>query len=761
MKAEEFVRGQGRYLADLPDQDCLHVAFVRSPHAHAKIGEIRAPKSSALITMCTGVDLLADINPFRVVAPGHLDYEWYPLAHDRALFVGEPVAAVVAKTPYIAEDLAAEVEVEYDPLEAVTNLDESMAGETVLHVQLENNVLFNLSVNEGATTDTFAAAHLVVEQEFEYPRQNALPLETRGVLARFDPRDQRYTVFTSTQIPHLIRSALSQILNVNEDAIRVIKPDVGGGFGLKGQLFPEEVVLPALARKLDHPLKWIEDRRESLIAGGHAHEERLHLSAAFDADGALLATKSLIDGDSGAHSTFPFGAGLDPLTGALNIFGAYRHKTAEFTARAFASNKAPAVSYRGVGQIQSVFAVERLMDIAADRLKMDPAELRKRNLYTKSEFPVTSPGGNEFDTGAYRETLEIALDRADYQGLRREQETARREGRLYGIGLATFNEVSGVSIFGYDGASIRIDPDGQVKAFLSTGSSGQGHEKVYGRLVAEAIGISPELVQVLEGDTDFCPVGAGTYASRSMVTTGNLLESAARELRDKILMIGGLLLSPDGLIPLEHVNNELLIADGVISLVRDPTATVTFEAVAQLAHMKDFNFSLPQELVQAGLESTHYEQHKTVYSNSSAVAAVEIDPETAQLSIRRCVIIGDCGRIFDPPTVDAQLVGGAAMGLGCALFEHLRYDDNGQILTASLMDYLVPVSTDIPQFEIGHLETPSTFSANGTKGMGEGGTMAIPAVLANAVADALMEKGLLLNKIPLSEEYIFQLLRTV
>ena len=219
MKAEEFVRGQGRYVADLPDKDCLHVAVVRSPHAHAKIGEIRAPKSSALITMCTGVDLLADINPFRVVAPGHLDYEWYPLAHDRALFVGEPVAAVVAETPYIAEDLAAEVEVEYDPLEAVTNLDESMAGETVLHVQLENNVLFNLSVNEGATTDTFAEAHLVVEQEFEYPRQNALPLETRGVLARFDPRDQRYTVFTSTQIPHLIRSALSQILNVNEDAI--------------------------------------------------------------------------------------------------------------------------------------------------------------------------------------------------------------------------------------------------------------------------------------------------------------------------------------------------------------------------------------------------------------------------------------------------------------------------------------------------------------------------------------------------------------
>jgi carbon-monoxide dehydrogenase large subunit len=760
MKTEEFVRGQGRYLADLPDQDCLHVAFVRSPHAHARVGEIRAPESSALIAMCAGVDLLTDISPFRVIAPGHLDYDWYPLAHDRVLFVGEPVAAVVAETPYIAEDLAAEVEVEYDPLDAVTTLDESIAGQTVLHAELEDNVLFNLPVNEGGTADTFATAHLVVEQEFEYPRQNAVPLETRGVLARFDPRDQRYTVFTSTQIPHLIRSALSQILNVNEDNIRVIKPDVGGGFGLKGQLFPEEVVLPALARKLGRPLKWIEDRRESLMAGGHAHEERLHLSAAFDADGNLLATKSLLDGDSGAHSTFPFGAGLDPLTGALNIFGAYRHKASEFTARAFATNKAPAVSYRGVGQVQSVFAVERLMDIAAGQLKLDPAELRKLNLYTNSEFPVTSPGGNEFDTGSYRETLEIALDRVDYTGLRREQETAREEGRLYGIGLATFNEVSGVSIFGYDGASIRIGPDGQVRAFLSTGSSGQGHEKVYGRLVAEALGISPELVRVIEGDTDFCPVGAGTYASRSMVTTGNLLESAARELRDKVLMLGGLLLCQDDLIPMENAANELRIADGVISLVRDPTATVTFEAVAQLAHMKNFDFPLPQELVEAGLESTHYEQHKTVYSNSSAVAAVEIDPNTAQFSIRRCVIIGDCGRIFDSSTVNAQLVGGAAMGLGNALFEHLRYDSNGQILTASLLDYLVPVSTDIPQIEIGHLETPSTFSVNGTKGMGEGGTMAMPAVLANAVADALMEKGRLLNKIPLSEENIFQLLQT-
>ena len=760
MKTEEFVRGQGLYLADLPDQDCFHVSFVRSPYAHAKVGEIRAPKSDALVAMCTGVDLLADINPFRVVAPGHLDYEWYPLAHERALFVGDPVAAVVANSPYVAEDLAAEVEVEYEPLAAITNLDQSMAATTVIHTQLEDNLLFNLPVNEGATADTFATAHLVVEQEFEYPRQTALPLETRGVIARFDPRDQRYTVFTSTQMPHLIRAALSQILNVHEDAIRVIKPDVGGGFGLKGQLFPEEVVLPALARKLDHPLKWVEDRRESLMAGGHAHEELLHLSAAFDAEGSLLATKSLITGDSGAHSTFPFGAGLDPLTGALNIFGAYRHKVSEFQARAFASNKAPAVSYRGVGQIQSVFAVERLMDIAADRLKMDPADLRKRNLYTKDEFPVTSPGGNEFDTGAYRETLEIALDRADYQSLRREQEDAREEGRLFGIGLATFNEVSGVSIFGYDGASIRIDPDGQVKAFLSTGSSGQGHEKVYGRLVAETLGISPELVQVIEGDTDFCPVGAGTYASRSMVTTGNLLESAAQELRQKILMVAGLMLSPDGQIPPERVDTELVIADGEISLVRDPTATVTFEAVAQIAHMKNFDFPLPQDLVQAGLESTRYEQHKTVYSNSSAVAAVEIDPETAQLSIRRCVIIGDCGRIFDPPTVDSQLIGGAAMGLGCALFEDLRYDDDGQILTTSLLDYLVPVSTDMPTFEIGHLETPSTFSANGTKGMGEGGTMAIPAVLANAVADALMEKGVLLNRIPLSEENIFQLIRT-
>ena len=753
MTREQLIRGEGQFIADLPDADCRWVAFVRSPHAHARVLSVLPPEGARDVTLVTGRDLAGSIQPLRVQAPGLNVYDWHPMHPERALFVGDPVAAVVADSPYEAEDLADAVRVEYEPLPAVTSLEAAAGNETTIHPDLSDNVLFKFALNEGAATEAFASADLVVERTFRYPRQTAVPLECRGALARYDPREQRFTLWTSTQVPHYLRNGLSQILGVPEDAIRVIRPDVGGAFGLKAQLFPEEVILPWLARETGGALKWVEDRRENLLASVHAHEGTLTLGAAFDGDGNLRAARARAEGDAGAHSVFPFGAGLDPFTTVINLFGAYRHEIAEIDATGYATNKAPAGSYRGVGQVLAVFAVERLLDIAAGELGLDPAEIRRRNLLRTDDFPHTTPTGNAFDTGNYQETLRMALARADYDGLRAEQRTATTAGKRLGVGVGTFNEVTGVTLYpGYDGARVRIAPDGTIQGFMSSASSGQGHAEVYGRLIAEELGVPRERVQIVEGDTDLCPPGSGTYASRTAVTMGNTLTLASQDLRRKLLKVAALMLKFEGELSDARVERELTIADGRICLAEDPATGVDFDEVVQAAYLQTLDFALPQEIVEAGLEVTRYEKlPQNVFSNTAIVAAVDVDTETGHFEIRRLVMVGDCGRILDRETVDGQAIGGAAMGIGCGTLERLAYDAAGQLLTASLMDYLVPTAMEVPPIEVGHLETPSSVTRNAAKGMGESGTMGIPAVLANAVADAL---GAEVTELPLSEERI-------
>lgn len=749
---ERFIRGQGQYLDDLPHQDCLWAAFVRSPHAHARIQSVRCPEALAgsLVALVTGRELAGRLQPIKLEAPGLKAYDWYPMQPEKALFVGDPVAVVVARDRYQAEDLANAIEVDYELLAAVSSMEEALAANVAIHPEVPDNIFFKMVFNQGGTKELFAQADLVVERTFYYPRQTAVPLECRGVIARYDPREERFTVWTSTQVPHHVRAGLAQALGVGEEKVRVIRPDIGGAFGLKAQMFPEEVILPWLARELGAPVKWVEDRRENLLASVHAHEEEVKLAVAFMRDGTILAVRAEIKGDAGAHSVYPFGAGLDPFTTAISLFGAYRYKALEFDAVALATNKTPAASYRGVGQNAAIFAAERIIDIAACQLGIDPAELRLRNLLSAQDFPYTAPSGSVYDTGDYRATLQLALERAGYDRLREEQRQARQKGRLLGIGIATYNEVTGVTLYpGYDGVTVRIDPDGRVYGLLSTASSGQGHPEVYGRIIARELGIPPERVHIIEGDTDLCPVGTGTFASRSAVTIGNLLLMACQDLRGKLLQIAALMLKAE---------EELAIREGRIHVVSDPSAGVTFDEVVRAAYLRTPGFALPRE-VEPGLEVTRYDRlPQNVFSSTSMIALVEVDPESCKLAIRRYAVVGDCGRILDRETVDAQLVGGVAMGIGCAVFEQLVYDESGQLLTGSLMDYLMPIATEVPSIEVEHLETPSTVTLNAAKGMGESGTMGVGAALANAVADALADKGAELTHLPLSEDLIYRLL---
>lgn len=758
-----FVQGIGRYLDDITPDGCLYVAFVRSPYAHARVHAVRCPESAAahLVALVTGRELAPKLHPLRVEGPGLNAYDWYPLHPEKALFVGDAVAAVVARTRYEAEDLVDAIEVDYEPLPAVTSTGEAAEAKTAVHGQVPDNVLFRRVFNAGATSEAFSQADLVVERTFRHPRQTAVPMEGRGVLATYDAREGRFTVWSSTQIPHVIRTGIAEVLGVPEDRVRVIRPDVGGGFGLKSQLLPEEVVLPWLARELGAPVKWVEDRRENLMASIHAHEEQVGLAVALKRDGTLLAVRAETRVDVGAHSLYPISASLEPMTTSTSLFGAYRFEALEFEAIGFATNKAPVGGYRGVGLNAAVFATERILDIAADELGLDPAEIRLRNLLSAQEFPYKGPAGRIYDSGAYREALQLALRRIDYQRVREEQRVERRKGRWLGIGIATYNEHSGTGsrdyrtrgitvLPGYDGATVRISPDGNIYGLLSSSSTGQGHSRSYRSLIAEELGVSPERVHIIEGDTDQCPTGSGTFVSRSAVTMGSSLLLACRDLRAKLLMIAAHMVGAE--------QQELAIKDGAIYAAGDPSKSVTFQEVVRAAYLRTPYFTLPAG-IEPGLEATrYYDPPQQVFSNSAHIALVEVDPETCELTIRRYVVVEDCGRVLDRDIVDGQILGGVAQGIGCALLEGLTYDESGQILTASLMDYLVPTATDVPPIELDHMETPSTVTLNGAKGVGESGVIGVGAALANAVADALGDRGAELTELPLTETRIFHLL---
>jgi aerobic carbon-monoxide dehydrogenase large subunit len=748
--------GQSLFVDDLERPRMLYAAFVRSPFGAARIENISAQNALEL----PGVEVVitpSDLDGVPGLRPLlHRDEfvatEMPLLAGEMIRHAGEPVAMVLADSPHAAEDGAEAVAVDYEPLEPVISLEAALAGDArAVHEGAEGNVLLDVPGPEDPEVDAaFEQAPIVVEATFTTGRVAAVPMEGRACMAEWDGREDRLVLYTSTQVPYIVRTALADILGLPQQRIRVVAPDVGGGFGLKCVVSREEALVSIAAQRLRHPVKWTEDRQENLTAAFHGHEQRYEASAAFDEEGKLLALRADIACDVGAYSCYPFTCGVEPLMAATEMPGPYRLTRYWSRARAVTTNKAPMAPYRGVSRPQITFVMERLMQKAAKRVGVDAAEIRRRNLIT--EFPYESPTGVVYDPGSYIECLDKCAEALDLGTWAERQGEARREGRLLGLGLSCFAERTGYGTRafalrkmgitpGLDNAHLRMDPSGNVTVMVGTCGHGQGHQTTLAQIAADQLGIDPSKIAVRQGDTESTPYGWGTFASRSLVIGGGATKRAAALLAERIKEAAGHLL--------EASAGDLELQDGKVCVRGSPDRFIEVAEVARAAHLEA---QLLPEGEAGTLDASAGFDPPGTFSNATHGAVVEIDPETGDVRIDRYVVAEDCGVMINPMIVEGQVRGGVAQGIAAALYERFVYDEEGQPVTSTLMDYLVPTATEIPHVEIMHLETPCAFSETGAKGVGEGGTMGAPAAVACAVADALAHLDIEIDHLPVTPD---------
>ncbi len=768
-ETSRMVQGRGKFLDDIKLPGMCHAAFVRSLHAHANIKQINcdeALKIPGAIAVLTPEEVLPYVEPVRPAAPGSSDfarpYDRYPLPPGKVVFVGEPILAVAAETPHIAEDMLEAITIEYEPIPAVTDVDQSLAPDApTIHQGMADNIVFYREFGGGDTDKAFQQAELVLEKTFQFPRQTAVPLEGRGVIASYDRGQDHLTIWTSSRSPHQSRNVFATVLRLPEHSVRVISPDTGGEFGIKGTGYPEAIVLAFLSKKIDRPVKWVEDRMENLLACAHAHEQRVHVSVAAGGDGKVLGIRSKVLVDQGAHCLGPTSAGLEPMTTGQSIVGPYRIENYWCQAYGILTNKCPGGPYRGVGTIQGVFVIERIMDMIAQALGLDPAEVRDRNFIQPHELPYDTAAGRLYDSGDYPGSLEKLLNLSEYQELRQAQQKARSSGEYVGIGISCFVEHTSTGsqdyhkrgVYGlpaFDSATVRVDASGYVTVGVSARSTGQGHESVFANLVARELGVAYETVKILEGDTDATPFGSGTGVSRSAVSTGGAIRKAVHDVKLKVLELARFFL--------DHEEGDLDIANGEIFVMADPSRRVAIARVAGAAYDASREVSLPESF-ERGLQATRsFDPPHQVFGNGAHLAVVRIDPETGLVNLEKYFVVEDCGTIMDHVIVESQVVGAVAMGIGNALYEELRYDEEGQLITGTFMDYLVPTSMDIPGIQTLHTETPSPFTEGGVKGVGEAGTVGAYTAVANAVADALLPLGIELTEPPVGPARVWDLI---
>ncbi len=586
-------------------------------------------------------------------------------------------------------------------------------------------------------------------------------MEPRGCVAHYDRAFKSLTLWTSTQIPHIIRTLLADLLSLPEHRLRVIAPDVGGGFGIKVHLYSEELILSALALHLQGAVKWIQDRREEIMTNVHCRDHCHRVQAAVREDGVITGIQARILADMGAYMSQPFGGGLESTGAARMLLGPYKVTQYRYEAYSTVSNKSPRGAYRGVSMPICTFIMERLMDTIAQRAGLDPAEVRRRNLVQPDDFPYVNALGVMYDSGSFEESLQRALEAVDYPALRAEQQRLRAEGRYLGIGIACYVEITaqnseamqarGVKrVPGYDTSTVKVEPTGKVMVSSSVIAEGTGKETALAQIVADELGLELADITVILGDTSQTPYGSGTWSSRGAVGAGGSCFRASRKIRSKMqdIVASHMEANPD----------DLALRNGRFAIKGTPSIFMTFEDAARLAYMVS-NEALP-EGIEPGLEVTdYYDPPRQTVSNATQVVVAEVDIETGQVSLRQCVIVHDCARMINPMLVDGQMHGGVAQGLGQGLYEAVRYSEQGQVLSASLLDYLVPTATEMPFMQVSHLETLSPLTEGGIKGMGEGGTIRTPAAIANAVADALAPFGVQITNLPVTPELIRDLIR--
>jgi carbon-monoxide dehydrogenase large subunit len=743
--------GRGRFTGDLTRPGLLHAAFVRSPHAHARLGGVDAAEARQAPGV-HGVFTAADLGHPYLLAMLERD-EFVPtpmpiLAGDRVRFTGEPVAIVVADDAYRAEDAAELAEVDWDPQPAVASIEAATAaGAARLHDR--GNCLVDLLMfDDERLPQVFAAARVRVSATFASGRVAALPLEGRACLAEWDDRDDQLVMHVSTQVPHQVRSGVAQALGLPERSVRVIAPDVGGGFGLKCVVGREEVAVAAAALRLRRPVSWAEDRQENLTAAFHGHEQRYRVTAAFDEHGRILGLDAEIDCDTGAYSVFPFTCAVEPLMAATELPGVYKVPAYRARGRAIATSKAPAAPYRGVSRPQIVLVMERLMEKAAEELGLDPLQVRRVNLIGRHEFPYTGINKITYDEGSYRESLDLAEEQVKIKDWTDERGRLRAQGNLAGIGYACFSERTAYGTPtmsqrrmrmtpGYDTALVRMDPTGEVIVTTGTCGHGQGHETTFAQIVADRLGIHPDQVRLRQGDTDLASYGWGTWGSRSLVIGGGAAALAADAVAARLRKIaaGQLEASPA----------DIELAGGAARVRGDETASI---AIAELARMVHFQAHRVGADLRYALEERATFDPPGTFSNACHAAMVVIDPGTGAIRLHRYLVVEDCGVVINPVVVDGQVRGGVTQGVAAALLERVCFDADGQPVSTTLMDYLAPTAAEMCPVDIIHLETPSRFSETGAKGMGEGGTIGAPAAVLNAVNDALSGTPVRFDHIP-------------
>jgi CO/xanthine dehydrogenase Mo-binding subunit len=748
---ERLLRGTGRFVADIAPPGTLSVAFVRSPHARARILHVDTSVASTatVVRVLTAADLSGVNKPLPVMAPSpdlvH-PVTQRPIATEHVSYQGEIVAVVVAADRYQAEDAAGLVETRYEILPAVTDASAALAAHApIVHPGCASNLIGSSHATVGDPARASADAHITVSLSLEIARSSALPLETRGVLADYDDTQDLLTVYSSTQIPHRIRSGLAEMLSRGEERIRVIAPDVGGAFGCKLCLYPEEVIVSFLALMLRRPVQWIEDRHEHFVATGHARGQVHNVQLAVRSDGTILALRDRFVHDGGAYA--PYGIRL-PLVTLTSLMGPYRIPAMDVSFDAVFTNKTPVIPYRGAGQPEAVFVIERALDHAARVLGLEPFEIRRRNMIPPEAFPYDTglgyPGAGavRYDSGNPSAVLDDVAARVDLPAFRAAQTRARGTGRFLGLGVACCMEGTGAGTF--EGATVRVEGSGVVTVASGLCSQGQGHETIIAELCAAALGVSLDRVQVRLGDTQAIAYGGGTWGSRAAVFVGSAVTEAARRVRDRATRVAAKLLEADPA--------DIRWGDGEAFVAGAPHRRVTLATLAQAAASARGPRLFPDS---PGLEATHYFSPDAItYGQGAHAVIVEVDVETCQVRIVRYIVAHDCGRVLNETIVEGQLVGGIAQGVGGALYEELCFDREGQILNATLADYLLPTAGDLGPIEITRRVTPSALNPHGIKGVGEAGIIPAAAALASAIEDALSSWGIRITRVPVTPPWL-------
>jgi aerobic carbon-monoxide dehydrogenase large subunit len=755
-----LLRGEGRFVDDIKLPGMLHAAFVRSPHAHAAIAGIRTEAAAArpgVARVLAFADLERWMKPlplFGAIPPGlaaRVDVTMkqvvqLAMARDRVRHVGEIVAMVVADSRALAEDAAELVDVDYEPLPAVVDmLAGAEAGAPLIHSEWGDNVALRFKTGFGDAAGALKAADVRVHERFYVQRYVGMPMETRGVVAQWDARDGSLTTWNGTQVVHFVQQGLVAALGLPAHKIRVIAPDVGGGFGTKATGYPEDLLIPAAAILCRRPVKWTEDRREHMMAAAHARHQVHDIEIAARRDGTMLAVRDRIWVDLGAYNSWGI---VLPYNTVAHLLGPHRVPALDVECRAVVTNKTPNAPYRGAGRPETVYAMDRIVDCLARELRMDPAELRRRNYLSAADLPyeldIPYRDGNPlvYDSGDFRANLDAALDAIGYDLLRAEQAAARTDrGILRGIGISGY--VEGTAIGPYEGATVRMDATGRAVVATGACSQGQGHETSFAQVAADALGIPLEWVTVVGGDTAAIPFGIGTFASRSAVNAGSSILVAAGKVREKLTAAAAALL--------EAAPSDIEIDDGKAFVRGAPASSVSLERVVRSALP---TFAKPGT-VTADFEATVYHHQPTVtYTSAVHIAHVEVDAGTGAVRLLRYMVAHDCGRLINPMIVEGQIHGGVAQGVGGGLLEEMVYDEQGQLLTGTFMDYLVPTAMELPPIETVHLEYPSPRNPLGIKGIGEGGAISPPAAIANAVEDALASFGVRVTRAPLGPDTV-------